>query len=145
MKHSAVRCLKRKNTMTNDRKSVKQFAGSNPHGRVSPDAPLNPTPAELLASTRFIPTEPPDPNEPRVDKRVIRGVVDAPTDIRRRAGYDHETKEYTHRLVPRRFGPGEIVSLPASEAQRLERLGFLQDPELTFEPRQDEEIFREVL
>jgi hypothetical protein len=64
-----------------------------------------------------------------VTATVARGhTVDAPTGERRPTGYDSDKHEMVSGPVYKSFGPGETVTLPLSEIQRLIALGLLVDP-----------------
>ena len=64
-------------------------------------------------------------DEPLITMAVRNGrTIDMPTGELRNAGYDVEQHKSTTTQICRRHYPGELVHLPASEARRLEELGF---------------------
>jgi hypothetical protein len=68
-------------------------------------------------------------DEPLITMAVRNGrTIDMPTGELRNAGYDVEQHKSTTTQICRRHYPGELVHLPASEARRLEELGFLIEP-----------------
>jgi hypothetical protein len=73
----------------------------------SPDAPTGPVTCAIIANGRSV-TVP------------IAGVPP------KMVGYDTEAKRPATRSVTRRYLPGQLVSLPQSEATRLRGLGFLR-------------------
>jgi hypothetical protein len=64
---------------------------------------------------------------PATEMAVANGrCVDQPVPGERRiAGFDSSRNEYVYAATQKRFYPGEVVTLPASEALRLKQLGFL--------------------
>ena len=93
-------------------------------GRTNPDH-LESRPGDGI---RRLPYRP--PSGPLVSCTVARGrTVEAPIPDGEKiiAGFDTVKGEYTYAVPCQRFGPGETLMLPESEARRILALGFIED------------------
>ena len=93
-------------------------------GRTNPDH-LDSRPGDGI---RRLPYRP--PSGPLVSCTVARGrTVEAPIPDGEKiiAGFDSVKGEYAYAVPCQRFGPGEVVMLQKSEADRIRLLGFLED------------------
>jgi hypothetical protein len=105
--------------------------GESEMKRITPSLPRTPAPPEINVNEMddFRPRHAEEEGGAPIKMAVCNGrTVDAPTGELRATGYDVEQKKHATAQICRRHYPGEIVSLPAGEARRLEALGYLIEP-----------------